>query len=250
MQEFIDKIPREKFIEQIVIPFLYGSINKAVYIAVYDISGTVVFASNRYKEIVTPSPQTQIVGTPLKNLWEGVGLNKTIMVQLENIRQWVIHNQKKSEYVLFLNKPADIPVIITHLPIFYVDGSVIATYIIASQFQFVPSYDLLTNNQQNSTPLPTTPNKIYNHQIPPITERQQEVLFMLIAGIPQEQIATYLNISRGTVSSCIAGLCKKFDIVGQSSTLLAAKAAGLGFGSKVPKAFINAGIILLCGPKL
>ena len=72
-----------------------------------------------------------------------------------------------------------------------------------------------------------------------LTERQNEILFLLSISFAQEEIAIILGITRGTVSSCIASLCKKIDISGQNTSGLIEKALKLNLISSIPPSLIK-----------
>lgn len=74
-----------------------------------------------------------------------------------------------------------------------------------------------------------------------LTEKEEVVLFMLIAGYSQYEIAELMGISRTYVLKIIAeGLCIKFDMSLISTKLLVDKALSLGYGNFIPEKFMEA----------
>ncbi len=77
-----------------------------------------------------------------------------------------------------------------------------------------------------------------------LSEREEIIIFMLIAGFTQQEIGEFLGISRATIFKAIAeNLCVKFDIGLVSTKLLIDKTIALGYANLIPRAFLKGGVI-------
>lgn len=136
--------------------------------------------------------------------------------------------------------------LITHIPIFNPEnGNVVATQTIGSDFHLFGMVEYINNlhQQPNLIPLSTNPAQSANLNLP---DRQHEVLFLLLIGLSQSEVATVLDISRGTVSSTITNhLCKKFEVDTLNTTKLLAKARKLNFHKYIPLSLYKPRIIIM-----
>lgn len=74
-----------------------------------------------------------------------------------------------------------------------------------------------------------------------LTEREEIVLFMLIGGYSQQEIAQLIGVSRGMVHKIIAEkLCVKFELSLVSTKLLVETAISCGFANFIPESFLVA----------
>lgn len=236
----VEQISQEDFIDQVVIPYFYGNLYKDIVVIVYGLDGKIIFTNHRYANFFEYELD-DIIGKKFGEYSQNINISEQIAKKIDSIRQTVIQTQQEVKYVLFLDTPEKAGAYVSlHFPIFYYDGSVIATAVRADNFVWLPKTTLFSNLSPNAEF-----DKSVNYSKITLTSRQQEVLFLLIAGFSQEQIATHLNISRGTVSSCIANLCKKFGVYGQNTFILTSIASKLQYGSVIPESLIKAGVVIL-----
>lgn len=66
------------------------------------------------------------------------------------------------------------------------------------------------------------------HLTPDLTERQHEVLCLVVAGAPNKEIAQRLQLSEVTIKIHVAALCRKFSVSNRTQLATAALRAGLG----------------------
>ncbi len=71
------------------------------------------------------------------------------------------------------------------------------------------------------------------------------LLFLLLCGMNQNDIAAFLDLNRGSVSRIIGRLCTKFDIVGINVELLLKKAIKIRLHELIPKSLNKPRIIIL-----
>ena len=233
-------VPREEFLQKIVIPFYYGNRYKDLNIIVLDMDTNIIFASESYAKYWGFETTDDIYGMTLKEKTTKSEASKKIANTLFTMHHRVMQKQTVVQYVLFLNKNSvnNPPHIYLHFPIFYYDGSVIGTAIRSKKFYIVTKGHLFGDTGYGNDPE-------INHDQIILTSRQKEVLFLLISGFSQDQIALQLSLSRGTISSCITGLCKKFGISGQNTEVLITRAGKLGFNSDIPESLVTEEVVII-----
>ena len=73
-----------------------------------------------------------------------------------------------------------------------------------------------------------------------LTEKEELILFMLVGGYSQQEIGSFLNLSRSAILKTIAEqLCPKFGLEIVSTKLLIEKAIALGLANFIPARFLN-----------
>ncbi len=124
---------------------------------------------------------------------------------------------------------------VTILPIYHDSGEIVALQLISVETKFFNFQDFLSND--GIFTLKTSSVKL--------TEREDEVIFLLANNITQERIGQLLKISRSTVAGCINQLCLKFNIAGSNTKLLSELATKYGYHTSVPKSLWKPSIIIL-----
>lgn len=124
---------------------------------------------------------------------------------------------------------------VTFLPIYHDSGEIVALQSVAIENKFFNFQDYLNND--GIFKLKTSSIKL--------TEREDEVIFLLANSVTQEKIGQLLKISRSTVASCINQLCLKFSIAGSNTKLLSELATQYSYHTSVPKSLWKPNIIIL-----
>ncbi|MBX9865600.1 MAG: LuxR C-terminal-related transcriptional regulator [Burkholderiales bacterium] len=130
--------------------------------------------------------------------------------------------------------------LITFLPIFNPQGRVVALQSIAFNYRIAGYNEYIQNllNQKKSTAIDIPELKL--------SKREEEVLFLLICGITQEQIAEMLEVKRETVAAIIRNqLCIKFSLSIVNTKLLIATALTYGFPFGIPESLWRPSVIIL-----
>ncbi len=129
--------------------------------------------------------------------------------------------------------------LITYSPIFHPSGEIVAiqSFAVAAHF-FSPQEFLLQALDGNEVNLG---DKKYN-----LTQREQEIMFLLANGVTQEQMAQILNIRRSTIANIIAKqLCVKFGRAGSNTKELMKIAVQYDLHQKIPRSLYRPYIIVL-----
>jgi len=135
--------------------------------------------------------------------------------------------------------------LVTQIPIFYPEnGTVIATQSFGSKHHLYGMIDYINKlNEEYNDELPTLtiPENSLN-----LTSRQHEVLFLLLAGLSQSEVATVLGVSRGTVSTIVAyQLNHKFGILHGTTNDLLEKARQYNLHKYIPQSLYKPKVIIL-----
>lgn len=129
--------------------------------------------------------------------------------------------------------------LINYIPIFHPSGEVIAIQSFAIESRFFSHQKFLL--QLVDFDEISLDNKKIN-----LTQREQEIMFLLANGISQEQMAQILNIQRSTIANIIAKqLCVKFGLAGSNSKNLAKIALRCDFHQVIPRSLYRPFIIIL-----
>lgn len=216
---------KDVFIEKVLIPSCIGLVDKNIYKIVYDISGKIIFATNKVAKSFGFNNWLQIKD---KKLIELSTKNEELFKEIEHIRELVINKQQVIDYLYFAESSKSFEVqLVSHVPIFMPDGEVVGSSSTSRRFWlFNPKYLF---NRLHKKPLIIEKNDIH------LSNRQEEILFLIMMGFSQREIAVFLKISRGTVAKIIAqDICPKFKIDGASTKLLIEKAFNLNYPKRIP----------------
>ena len=240
---------KEDFLNSIVIPSAYGSLNKKVINAIYGLNNKLIFATNFYAKMLGFDSYTKIVG---KNHYEIDGefhlpQHAKLIPTANHLRNKVIELESIIGYAEFVQYNDKFHVnTVTNYPIFYPDGSVIAVGKIARPLQMFLNPKIYLDLIEDIDCDDDDDEVFLEHSLMEnLTQRQEEVLYLLMLNFSQKQIAKILKINRGSVSSHITLLCEKFKINGQSTPLLVQRAHKMGFLNHVPASLFKANIFLL-----
>ncbi len=228
---------KEAFIKKVIIPSFIGAVNKDIYRIIYDVSGRIIFATNKVAQSFGFDNWLQIKG---KKLFELPTKNKELLKEIEHIREMVIHKQQIIDYLCFAEFLTGFDVqLVSHEPYFMPDGEIIGSAITSRRFWFFNLTHLI--NKLHKKILHIEDASIV------LSKRQEEILFLLMMKLSQREIAAFLKISRGTVAKTIAqDICPKFKISGGSTKLLVEKALSLNYPKRIPNfSFIKPQIIII-----
>lgn len=215
---------KQKFINDILIPYHIGlNSNKSPFI-IYDAQGKIIIASEIFLEMLGYSSLDEITGKTFSEVYKFDNLNAQISTQLEIMRETILNKKISTDFLCASKFKNGLEVfIIQNSPIFYLDGEIIATISIFNK----PDEHLCS------------------HEEGVITHRQEEVVFLLAVGGSQKETASILNTTRGTVAKTMESIGIRLnDFPGCSKRTTIDKAARLGYG-KLPLNSLKAGVVEL-----
>lgn len=134
--------------------------------------------------------------------------------------------------------------IVTYIPIIDKCGEVIAIQSFATEAKFFSQQDYLNQILFAEDVNAVNAENISN--LPELTAREREIVFLLANGFTQDQIAPVLKISRSTIASIVANqLSPKFGLFGSNTKLLAQKAIQHNLHKAVPSSLYRPYIVML-----
>lgn len=238
-----DIIKKEDFIRLVILPFLVGSTDTKPHSIVYDLSGKIIFSTKYLKTTLCETNQ-EIIGKTIFDIGRTLAIAPTFLKKLNNLRTRVTESETAISYGLFINNhKISIAYSVVHVPLFYYDGSIIGSRAIVTNFSWFGHKEYFSAILRPYR----SDNKIIrrmNIKLK-ITPKQHITLFLLSCGFSQNEIATIIEVTRGTVASNIASLCKKFGLNQQNTPLLIKKFNELEIGNIPPKSLLESKIIVL-----
>lgn len=224
----------DEYISKFIVPVFSGSLKSSVAWHIRKLSGEFVLCSHWYAKRIGYDDHNELIGKNIQDVMGGVtkGYQNDVFPKVN-------HAVGQGHMVdLIDDYSGDDGISLVSLqPLCMPDGKVAAIYGVRRPVQLPSWRELIISHMRKfDTSLAIVGTSIlfdlsYNAEL---------ILFFLINGFVQEEIAKFLNVSRGYVAKIIANeLCPKFNIDGCSTKLLVDKAIDLGLSSYVPSTIIN-----------
>lgn len=235
-----------QFIDQCIIPAFIGSYDQNIIQVIFRLDGTIAFATNKYSQLFGYADYLEFVGKSNTELFKIPEVNKVefqqIIEEVRIIKHLVIINKKPQDFILMgatQSSPPDVGMFeVTYIPIFTPEFEVAGIQAITRRYTVLPQKSLFRHVSSN-------PVHAFSSQVI-LSQRQSEILLLLISGFSQYQIANMLKISRGTIAKIIAeDICPKFDISSNSAVHLVEKVLDMKLNIEFPESFIFPRIIIL-----
>lgn len=242
------------YVKSVVLPYFRQFVESNLNVALFDLDGKVL-------EISKLSAQTaeleyeEVIGKSYANLTPEIikrschvddveHLNEITLLfrKIHQIQQLVISEKIAINYVDFIRyKNSFSAELVTHSPIFDYEGNVVATQALATKHYMFGILDYLnTLTGKNAS--------FHLYKIQPkidLSDRQHEILFLMVAGMRRNDICSFLGIRPGTLSKTVARLCQKFGIVGIFINELLDKVRSLGIHQYIPRTLNKPRLIIL-----
>lgn len=258
MQDVIplDAKEADQYIQDVIEPFFKTCISAPMYSTIVNFRYDTVMATNQSARSIGLSHGYEVFDASYKHYsrvdtatwYFGKWYNaKTAQVihryarKVFRIQQYVFKTGHPASFIDSL--PYDHGIqsyLITFIPIFNSHGNVVALQSIAFNYRIAGYNEYIQNllNQKKSTAINIPEIKL--------SKREEEVLFLLICGITQEQIAEMLEVKRETVAAIIRNqLCIKFSLSIVNTKLLISKALMYGFPFGIPESLWRPSVIIL-----
>lgn len=233
------------FIDNLLIPFLENYEGMGTYFIVHDLEDNILYINTESAKLMANLTPEQLIGTNLRHL--GI-ISTDEYLKLQSIRHEALRNRKKIRFInlsssnmiskVIANEVIQPAFICTTMPIFTLQGDLVATLTSADILKNFNLFHFITNKLQNY------PREIETY-IQRLTTRELEVVYLLSHGMSQREAADFLGITRGTVSRMITdSIFEKLELATPSSEAVMAKAIELGVNQHIPKTLTCAKIIL------
>lgn len=233
-----------QFIETILMPGLIGAQDKDIYLVIYDLSGRILFITNKFANLFGFGNWRMLVGKKFSEFVVLTGNNELFWKHLDNVRHRVIKERKLLKYLNVYNYAYGLDAhIVFHSPIFDLQGKVIATQAInrrLGNYDSLNRYSQLHDNEDNDD----TQNHLLHYFN--LTEEEYEIIFLVHIGATQEEIAEIMNISRSRVAKLISyKICVKLKIEDKSIKSLIKYINKHKLVNVIPKHLIDPQVIMI-----
>ncbi len=243
-----------EFIDKVLLPYCKGYTNTNINIALFHLDGTLLYTTPMIADNMS-IPMEKLLGIAYKNatpeiIKQACEINDAkdinsimnIVQQIGELHDIIIKDKVLINYIDFIPYKNYEAHLVNYFPVFDNNGEVVAAQMMSAKFYLFGIADYL-NELKDKNHLTSLQTKTKGHLILP--ERQHEVLFLLLSGMNQNEIALFLDLSRGSISRIIGRLCAKFDIDGINTELLMKRTRKLHLHEVVPKSLNKPRIIIL-----
>jgi len=234
----------ENYIEKVIFPYFNGFLNQDLNMCLYDANGTVLAITGRSALRLGVTPD-KIIGMSYDKVSPEIieqmctihdpdDVEKILAAckKITKINEVVVVEKRIINYVdVIPYKNIYEASLVTQFPVFDTNNNVIAIQSLSTPFHLYGIGDYISKlNNCKQLAISKAPEISIDLSI-----RQHEILFLLLVGMSQTEIALILGIKRGTVSTIIGSqLCPKFGIHGSNTKLLLHKAKELNIEDYVP----------------
>mgnify|MGYP000004546711 CR=1 FL=1 len=243
MSDYVDA--NQEFLLTYVVPGLLGGLGEKILFSVYDLEGKIVIASDmfcryfgaeNYKQLYGKRPDELMKEKIIKQSTTSrsprdVRLYQEMFSEWDKIRRKVINTEKLVAYMNIIPFPQGTAIFeASHFPIWNTRGEVVATQILSHGNNFFFDSLLLKNKIFQNT---SNAHKIT--EMPTLNDFEFRIIFLMVLGFSQSEIARLLDVSRGTIASKISEqIGHKFGINGANSKLLMKKLIDINFFQSLP----------------
>lgn len=164
---------------------------------------------------------------------------------LRIIYEIVINEKTPVQYIAFWPYLGEYKSLLIHaIPAFNEKSEVVAVEHIISGYSMwgIQEYFSITESMQANFLVPTPNDFKFKVQL---TDRQHEVLFLMVSGISQRMASQILEISYGTLSRIVReSICPRFGIEDNDIVKLIARARKMGYAKYIPQSLCRPCIIV------
>lgn len=228
----------EEFLKNIIIPAHWSvAFQSNIRFAINDMSGRLIICSEKYAHDIGfnnfHEAMFKMPGKDYKPFFEEA---TQFIVQKE-----FIESKKKLFHYIYKANSNGIIYLSTSEPVLDLNCNVIATKGVDLEVKPLTHREVIEKHfKRHDINVVTSSLDDDVAQIIPLTENEELILFMLIAGYSQQEIGLLLNYSRSYIVKIIAeGLCVKFGLPALSTKALIDKAVSMGYALFVPNKFLD-----------
>ena len=250
-----DTVKVDDYIQNTVAPYFKSCVSVNMCATIVDYKYETIFATNESAKSIGLHSWEQLVGASYKYyaridtaVWYfGEWYNSQTKFHIHRYARKIFRIQ---QYVLKTGLPASFidslpydkgirSYLVTFIPVFDNIGNVIAIQSVALNHRLASYQEHVAHILTKNIP------PVMNNNIK-LSNRENEVLFLLICGITQEQIAQILHITRATVAAIIRNqLSIKFGVSASNTKLIIEAALALGFPLSIPSSLWAPSVIAL-----
>ncbi len=246
----------DQYIQEVIKPFFQPSIDASLYSTIVDFRYEVIMSTTLSARSIGLSHAVDLLGSSYKYysridtaIWYfGKWYTEINMTAIHHyarkifrIQQYVFKNAHSVSYIDSLPYDRGIQsYLVIFVPIFDLAKKVVAIQTLAFNYRLAGYHEYMQNLLNNKK---VSENTISNIKL---SRREEEVLFLLISGITQGQIAEILEIKRETVAAIIRNQLRvKFLLPLVNTKLLIETAIARGFPDSIPESLWRPSVIVL-----
>lgn len=229
-----DKSFNEEFLEKFIIPYHYHSaMNNSLRFGVRDNQERIVICSNDYAhDLGFKNFNEAMFKRPDYDYERQVGTPEHFAIQMNHL-----NSTKRSFNYIYKNNSDNMLYTTLTEPVFNLGGEIIGKKEIDIKLKLVSHREIIEHHFKKFDLAVATNENMINNKIQ-LNEKEEMVLFMLIAGYTQNEIGDFLKVSRSYILKLISEqLCIKFSLNIVSTKLLIDTAINLGYANMIPKKF-------------
>lgn len=232
---------QQDFINNIVIPFCYGSVNQENRFVVYDLEGKIIIASNMLAQSLGYKDWSELKGKTDRELNLAPD-NEEVYNEWDKLRNRVINEEISIYYINFLKYAYGFDTY-AHVvfPLFMPNGEAIGTRCFSTKFNWLVPEKCFTEFSN----LPIKPvDKIGNDYS--LTEREYEIIFAIYIGLTQEEAALFLKMSRSNLAKILnQRIYPKFNLQENNIEYLVKKLSEHHLITHIPQSFMQSKCIVI-----
>lgn len=236
------------YFNNVLLPIFRNYLNIGVYFLVHNLDGDIEFITDECAQFFTKKSVDELIGSNFYKL--GI-INLDEFIAHADITKRAISEKRVIRFINVSTNNSQsnhLKKDLSHnvyfcsvLPLFDLSGQTIGTVTVGLPFKNF-NFDLF--HYLTGTLDQPRPNA--EKTIEKLSPREFEVLYLLSKGMSQREVATFLGISRGTVSKLITdGIYYKLGLSSQYSDTVVRRAIRMGIDREVPRSLLKPQIIVL-----
>ncbi|MFN7095436.1 MAG: helix-turn-helix transcriptional regulator [Burkholderiales bacterium] len=238
----MDNVEKRRYLLELKEHYTKFPIDDDILFTVLNIDFELIYSSKAFCQLLGMPDNYNYFG---KRMEEVNARMSQIIGGLNKIFTQIIETRTQLDYFIIFDFIESKPELlsVTGKPIYYPNQEILGIKIIRYKTTLLNHRKLLDQVFYTSKSTPSrAPASIFDK----FTDRETNILFLLVTGYTQTEIGEILNLPRGTVGRIInTSLVEKLGVLGTSSKVLVEKAISLGFGSHIPKSLYKPQVIVI-----
>lgn len=235
-RKYLKKIDVDTFLQQIIVPSFLGLTKQDIIFTIHSLDEKLILLSDKFaRQIGFSNYKLAINKYPGKDYPRYVGEE----VHFDLQKKFLQFEKQPFDYIYRMKNNEDNTLYLcTSEPIINLSGEVIAKKEVSRPIKLLSHRDIIEKHfKRFGTNIASLKNISPSNLL--FSKIEEIILFMLIGGYTQKEIADFLDYSRSYIVKIIAeNICPKLGITFFSTKLLIEKAIDMGFGMLIPEEFL------------
>lgn len=235
-RKYLKTIDADTFLQQIIVPSFLGLTQQDIIFTIHSLDEKLILLSDKFaKQIGFPNYKLAI------NKYPGIDYPRYVgeVIHFELQKKFLQFEKQPFDYIYRMKNNVDNTLYLcTSEPIININGEVIAKKEMSRPIKLLSHRDIIEKHfKRFGTNIASLKNITTSNLL--FSKTEEIILFMLIGGYTQKEIAEFLDYSRSYIVKIIAeNICPKLGINFFSTKLLIDKALEMGFGMLIPEEFL------------